>query len=401
MAPCRAAGIGTGIFCKVPRVEPTLLHKINQRTILETILERGPSSRAELVRYSGISAPTVSRAVVSLLERGLLEEGNSPEGAFGRPGKLLRLATENAQVIGIALEPQRCCVVSAGFDGSLHQEEAQEFATPGTYQRLLDEISRRVASLVRCGAAKTLGIGMSAPSLVNARLQESVFASNLHIIDGRSPAKDLAKKIGIECIMMEENHLLCQAERCFGAAKGLDHFAVLDATTGLGLGVVTGGRLLTGQSGMGGEIGHVTVDPKGMLCGCGNHGCLETLATDSALARAISQRYGAPLDIDELIRLVRSGEIQPVDEIRQTLEFLAIGVAMVINLFNPSAIFILSQMFDAQDNLFQQMLHLVRQRALAAPLADCRIYRSEANKLQGAVAGIVCHLTSALAPRFS
>ena len=237
--------------------------------------------------------------------------------------------------------------------------------------------------------------------MVNARLQESVFASNMHIIDGRSPAKDLGQLLGMQCVMMEENNLMCLAEQSFGAAKGLDNFAVLDVTTGLGLGVITSGSLLSGNSGMAGEIGHVTIDPKGTLCGCGNHGCLETVATDNALVRAISQRYGMPLDIDECVRLVQTGEIQPVEEIRQTLEYLAIAIAMVINLFNPSSIFILGKMFDAQENMFQQLLHLVRQRALAAPLADCRIFRCQTSKLQGAVAGIVCHLTSAVAPKVS
>jgi N-acetylglucosamine repressor len=201
--------------------------------------------------------------------------------------------------------------------------------------------------------------------------------------------------------MMEENDLLCLAERCFGAAKGLDDFVVLDITTGLGMGVITGGQLLSGNSGMAGEIGHVTVDPKGLLCGCGNHGCLETLATDDALARTVSQRYGTSLPIDDVLLLVRNGEIQPSEEIRQTLEYLAIAVAMVINVFNPSTIFILGKMFDAQEGMFQQLLRFVRQRALAAPLADCRIFRSGTSKLQGAVAGIVCHLTNALAPKVS
>jgi predicted NBD/HSP70 family sugar kinase len=379
----------------MPRIEPTLLHKINQRTILETILQRGPSSRAEVVRHAGISAPTVSKAVASLLEQGLLEEGESPPGAFGRPGKLIRLATKNAQVIGVVLEPSRCSIVSAGFDGTLHQNESDQFATPGTYQGLLNEIIDRVSP------ANTLGIGISAPSLVNARLQESVFAANMHIIDGRSPAKDLAALLNIKCVMMEENNLLCLAERCFGAAKGLDNFAVIDITNGLGMGVITAGRLLSGNSGMAGELGHVAINPNGLLCGCGNRGCLETVATDSALARVVSQRYGASFDIEEVVRLVQSGEIQPAEEIRQTLEQLSIAVAMVINLFNPSTIFILGRMFNAQDNMFQQLLHLVRQRALAAPLADCRIFRSQTNKLQGAVAGIVNHLTSALAPNVS
>jgi len=383
------------------RVEPTLLNKINQRTILEILLQHGPSSRADVSRYSGISAPTVSKAVASLLDHGLLEEGDSPQGAFGRPGKLLRLATESAQVIGIALEPRRCSIVSAGFDGGLRHDEAEYFATPGTYQSLIDEIAERVGSLTRRGAANTLGIGISAPSLVNARLQETVFASNMHIIDGRSPSKDLATRLGVKCVMMEENALLCLAERYFGAAKGLENFAVLDVTTGLGMGVISGGRLLSGNSGMAGEIGHVTIEPKGKLCGCGNHGCLETVATDNVLVRAVSDRYGTSFDIDDVVRLVRSGEIQPFEEIRQTLEYLAIAVAMVINIFNPSTIFVLSRMFDAQENMFQQLLHLVRQRALSGPLADCRICRSQTSKLQGAVAGIVSALTNAVAPKVS
>jgi predicted NBD/HSP70 family sugar kinase len=382
------------------RIEPILLQKLNQRAVLEVLLQRGPSSRAEVVRQTGVSAPTVSKAVASLLDAGLLEEGESSQGAFGRPGTLLRLASENTQVIGVVLEPQRCCVAAAGLDGA-PLGDAEHFATPGTYQSLLTEISDWIAALTRRGAGRTLGVGISAPCLVNTRLQESVFASNMHIIDGRSPARDLAQQLGVDCVMMEENDLLCLAERCFGVAKGLDDFAVLDATTGLGLGVITGGRLLSGNSGMAGEIGHVTIDPRGELCGCGNHGCLETVATDVALCRAISRRYGTPLDVDEVVRLIRSGEIQPTEEIRATLEYLSIAVAMVINIFNPSSIFVRGKMLGAQENLFQQLLHLVRQRALGAPLADCRIYHASVSKLQGAVAGIVMHLANALAPRVS
>jgi len=380
------------------RIEPNLLQKLNQRAVLEVLLQRGPSSRAEVVRHTDISAPTVSKAVAALLTAGLIEEGESPQGAFGPPGKLLHLASESSQVIGVVLEPQRCLVAAAGLDATL-LGDAEEFATPGTYQALLSQISDRIAVLTRRGADRTLGVGISAPCLVNARLEESVFASNMHIIDGRSPARDLAQQLGVDCVMMEENDLLCLAERCFGAAKGLDDFAVLDATTGLGLGVITGGRLLAGNSGMAGEIGHVTIDPRGELCGCGNHGCLETVATDAALCRAIARRYGMPLDVDELVRLVQVGEIQPAEEIRSTLEYLAIAIAMVINLFNPSSIFVRGRMLSAQENLFQQLLHLVRQRALAAPLADCRVYHTSVSKYQGAVAGIVTHLANSLAPQ--
>jgi N-acetylglucosamine repressor len=308
------------------------------------------------------------------------------------------MAKKAAQVIGISLEPRRCWIVSAGLDGRLC-EKAEQFATPGTYHGLLDTIAERTAKLMRRRGVSTLGVGISVAGLVNQRLQESVLSPNMHVTDGRSPALDLSKRLGIECIMDKDTNLLCLAERAYGAAKGLDDFAVLDVSTGLGLGIVADGRLLTGNSGLATEIGHITVNPNGRLCGCGNHGCLETLATESALVRAISERYNMALEIDDVIQLVRSGEIQPDEEIRQTLEYLVIAVATVINLFNPATVFIVGKLFDAQENMFQRLLQIVRRRTLAPSLADCRIARTQVCKLQGAVAGIVSHLTSALGPK--
>src|SRR5258708_10817132 len=103
--------------------------------------------------------------------------------------------------------------------------------------------------------------------------------------DGRSPAQDLAARLGVECNVLQESHALCLAERHYGLAKGLDDFAMLDVGTGVGLGVMSGGRLLTGHSGLAGELGHITaVADGGRRCGCGNHRCLGTVASDSALA---------------------------------------------------------------------------------------------------------------------
>ena len=381
------------------RIEPVLLSKINQRRVLEIIQSGGPISRAEIVRRTDISAPTVSKVVTALLRQGLLEEEDCREGIFGRPAKLVRLATKSAQVIGIALEPRRCWVVSAGLDGQLATEEIEQFATPGTYHGLIEAVAERASKLMKRPGVNTLGVGISVSGLVNRRLEESVLSPNMHITDGRSPARDLTERLGVECIMLNDTNLLCLAERFYGGAKGLEDFAVLDVTTGLGLGVVSGGRLLMGNSGMATEVGHITVNPNGRLCGCGNHGCLETMATETALVRSISERYNMTVDIDDVIQLIRSGELQPADEIRQTLEYLAIAVATVLNLFNPATVIVIGKLFDAQENMFQQLLHLVRQRTLAPILSDCRIVRGQASHLQGAVAGIIGHLTSALGPK--
>ena len=95
---------------------------------------------------------------------------------------------------------------------------------------------------------------------------------NLHLLDGQRLAADLSNEIGLQCIGLQESHALCVGERRYGAARGMNDFAMLDVSTGLGLGIVSGGHLLTGNSGMAGELGHITVVPDGQRCGCGNRG---------------------------------------------------------------------------------------------------------------------------------
>ena len=198
--------------------------------------------------------------------------------------------------------------------------------------------------------------------------------------------------------MIQDQHALCMAERHFGRARGLDDFAILDVSSGVGMGVMSGGRLVRGHSGFAGEIGHITVAPKGRRCGCGNRGCLETVASDTALAWRVSRRLGRQIDIDELIRLVHANELDPEEECKQVVGYLAIGLATVINVFNPSTLFIHGQLFDVDEGLFARSLEETSKRALAPSFADCRIIRARGSKRQGAVAGIIQHLIDSVVP---
>jgi N-acetylglucosamine repressor len=379
-------------------IQPSLLKRMTERRILELLQERGPSTRAELTRLSGISAPTVSRAVETLLASGLVEVGDAAAGAVGRPGAVVRLATEKAQVLGVVLDVRRSTIVSAGLDGKIHDEGAIEFATPATYLALIDSIVQSASKLMKRRGVRTMSLGMSIPGLINRREGKSVFSPNLHLTDGRSPDRDLREKLGVDCVMYQETHALCLGERMYNAAEAADDFAMLEMSTGLGLGVVAGGRLMEGHSGLAGELGHITVVPNGRLCGCGNHGCLETVATDSALAQLISERLGRKVDVDEVGRLLREGSLQAEEELRSVCEYLAIAIAAAINLLNPATLFVHGRLFSLQDGLFEMVCELTRRRALAPSLADCRILRSRWSKKQAAVAAAIHRLFDALGP---
>jgi predicted NBD/HSP70 family sugar kinase len=379
-------------------IQPALLSRINERQVLRTIQTRGPMSRAEVARRSGISAPTASRAVEVLLRAGLLEEGEAPGCARGRPAKLLRLASESAQVLGLVIDAEYCRVVAAGLDGRLRDGALAPFSTPATYEELIGAAASQARLLMERGGISTLGLGISMPGLIDYTRARGVLSPNVPITNGQSPPHDLAELLGIECVMVQESHGLCLAERQSGAARGIDDFAMLDVTTGVGLGVMSGGRLLTGHSGLAGEIGHVTVELDGRECGCGNRGCLETVACDAALARAVSQRLGRKVTVDTALALAREGEPAAAEELRRACCYLAVGMAAVINLFNPSTLFVHGSLLAAGEEFFAALTEETRKRSLPPSFADCRIVRARGSKRQGAVAAIIEHVTESVVP---
>ena len=381
-------------------VASELLSKINERRVLEFVQRNGPASRAVMARGSGMSAPTVSKAVSSLIRNGFLEETEALEVGFGRPGKLLQLSEHKANVLGVVIDAEACWIGSARLDGAVAEEQSISFSTPKSYDDLLQAIINGLGAIT--GHVKDdlseryRGVGLSVPGLFNSRVGETVMSPNLHLLDGQRLASDLSNEIGLQCIALQESHALCIGERMYGAARAMNDFAMLDVSTGLGLGIVSGGHLLTGNSGMAGELGHITVVPDGQRCGCGNRGCLETVATDTAFARLISKQLGRKVGVQEALAVNRTEEV-----ISQTVDYLAIAVAAVINIFNPATLFLHGQLMNSDPAIFKRVVREAKKRTLSPSFKDCRILQSKGNKRLGAVAGIIDHLANELAPAFT
>jgi predicted NBD/HSP70 family sugar kinase len=383
---------------RFPTIRPAVVGKLNERQVLRLLQTFGPLSRAEVARQSGLSAPTVSKGVASLIRAGLLEEVEAPELARGRPAPKLRLATTSAQVLGIAIDAGHCEVGAAALTGE-QCGPVRMVPTPAAYLDLLAALEKAARESMNRPGVKTLGLGVSLPGLVDDRRGRGVLSPNVPITNGHAPAADLADRLGLPCVLLQESHALCLAERDFGLAKGLDDFAVLDVSTGIGLGVMLGGRLLKGNSGLAGEIGHITaVAEGGRECGCGNAGCLETVASDTALAFHAGRKLGRAVAVDEVIDLARSGAVDLTAELDAMADYLAVGVAAVINLFNPAVVFIHSPLFDVDPTLLERVVERTAKRALPPSFAECRILRAEGTKRQGAVAGIIQHVMDAVAP---
>jgi N-acetylglucosamine repressor len=378
------------------KIQPRLLRQLNQQQVLTAIRSRGPLSRAEISRHTGVSFPTVTRAVASLIEARLLEEEDQPQQtSIGRPGRLVRLARTEVSVLGCVVDAGMCEVAVAGLDGEVLPDAMRQFPTPATYKELVNACVDQLRRLLKQRKTTALSLGVSVPGLLNRHEGRSLLAPNLRQINGQSLGIDFGKRLGLETVVLQECDALCLAEKIYGAAKGVADFAMLDISEGLGLGVMHGDKLLQGHSGFAGEFGHITVELNGRECGCGNHGCLETVATDAALVNLVSERTGRRWKTDELLAAIRSGSLDAGPELERTVQYLAVGVAAVLNIFNPQRLFIYGRFLDAAEQLFPRLLELVERRALAPNRADCEIVRAQGNKRQGAIAAAIQAATDA------
>lgn len=376
-------------------LRPQLLGRMTQRAVVEALRGKGPMSRADISRLTGISPTTVSSAVTQVLRAGLVEETDAAITGPGRPGKILRLAAATAQVVGVSVEPEWCGMVAGGLDGQPRPGRHARFPTPNTYARLLAEVERHARKWIDAPGVRTLGLGLSLPGLIDATGDRAVFSPNLHQTDDQRPGHDLRDRLGLETVVLQESDALCLAER---RVHRTDDLAILDFVAGLGIGVLTGGRLLHRHLGLPRELGHVTAVFDGEPCGCGNRGCLETVATDTAFARAVSARVGRPLTVDEACDLVRAGKVTAAAELDRVLDYLAVAVAAVANLFAPPLIVVHGRLLDLAPDVIDRLTERSRLRELA-PLRDrCRLAKSSTTKAQGAVAGILDHVFETLGP---
>jgi len=379
-------------------IQPELLSKINERLVLRMIQDAGPSTRAEMSKYIGVTFPTVAKAVSSLLDSRLLEEVEETTSRPGRPAKRLRLACDSSQVIGVSLSGKECSVVASDLNGTIDRESVLRFPTPDAYDSLLVNIASRVNKITSRNGKTTLAVGVSVPAIIDYSEQRAVLSAHLPWLNDKSIGKDLQSLLDYECVIVHDSHALSISERLHGKAKGISNFAMLDLCTGIGLGLVVDGRFLTGVSGFAGEIGHIPVVHDGELCHCGKRGCLETVASEWALESRMSLLMRRPIEIDEILNMGNSGNEQVRLELERMCDYLAIGVAHVINIVNPGAFYVCGKAFTECPELLELLVNRTERLALGPSFSACEFSLASGGLLDGTIASVINYLTESLVP---
>jgi len=239
---------------------------------------------------------------------------------------------------------------------------------------------------------KLKGIGVGVPGIVDAVGGKVVAAPNIPIA-GAPISQFLARRFGVPVTLGNDVNIGVLGERWLGAGRGVDDMVGVFPGTGVGGGVVCGGRLLTGAHGAAAELGHIVLNPGGPLCGCGARGCLEAYASRRAIERDLREgaRGGRPTQIAELnggkldviksrvlAEALRLGDPLVTDVMRAAAERLGDGCTAIRHCFDPKLIVLGGGLIEACGGF---ILPIVRERLAADPLfkrvGECRVKVSE------------------------
>ena len=319
----------------------------NRAAVLRRVVLTGETTRATLANECGLSTATVTNVVADLIREGLVEEHGLLPSDGGRPIARLRPLASGAYVIGADVGEHGVTVEI--FDLSLRRVDRvfRRLATRATSPaRVAEALTEAVADMRAANPgpdAALVGIGLGLPGVVDTAE------------DGRPPIH--AQSLGWQPTSLERvfgsmggvptfadngAKTLATAEMWFGAARGRAHSIVVLVGRGLGIGVIAGGRLLRGTSSSAGEWGHTKVSLGGPSCQCGARGCIEAYVGGDAVIRRwreagaeVTGPTPMPSPNSSCGRCGRCGRRAGA---RETIEILGLGLANLVNLFNPEQI---------------------------------------------------------------
>ena len=235
---------------------PSLLRHLNERTVLEAIRERAPISRAKISRTVGISKPTVSVALRSLLDAGLVRETSAAGDGPSYGAIFFEPVPDVAMVLGLDLGARflRGAICDLGGEIRARQDVELPDAEAGTALAAAAELKDRLTATADVGRASVNGAVIGVPGVVEASRGPVAQAENIQGLEGIDVSGELERRLGVPATLENDINLAALGEQAHGVARGVGDFVFLSVGTGLGAGVVVHGELHRGHHGAAGEV---------------------------------------------------------------------------------------------------------------------------------------------------
>jgi predicted NBD/HSP70 family sugar kinase/biotin operon repressor len=345
----------------------TSLREANQRRVIQAVRDAGAPCQADIARSTGLSRATVSNIVRELTADGLFVVEATSAG--GRRARAVSLAPGAGLAVGLDFGHSHLRVAVGNLAREVIAEEAMPLdvgASAADGLTAAEHLMDRLLAAVDATRADVLGIGLGVPGPVDAATGTLGSSTILPGWAGVHAAEEAQRRLGRPVHVDNDANLGALAEMTWGAARGHTDAAYIKIGSGVGAGIVIGGRVYHGPGGTAGELGHLTLNESGPMCRCGNRGCLETFAGGRYLAELLRPAHGDGLTTARIVELAMSGDAPCRRAVADAGRYVGAGVASLCNLLNPTRVVVGGDLGRAGALLLEPMAEAVRRSAISS-----------------------------------
>lgn len=341
--------------------------------VLDTIRKYGPINRYEIAKKTSLSPATVTNITEKLIKVGFIAETPSSVSKRGRKPINLTLSNETHLSVGIEIDPRRITGVIIGLNGDVLKSKRIDIDKP-TPEHIFESSIELFNSLTKDIDKKMIiGLGIGIPGLIDPKNKKIIFSAVLGWKDVY--VDDFFKGLDIPFFIEDNVRAITLGELWYGAGIGKDNLLCIGAGRGISAGIVINGSIYSGPNDRAGEFGHMVIEKDGKKCKCGNYGCLDPyVSTETIIEKAMEGiKINAYTDFEpkdesklfeEIIRIGKSGDKFILNIFEEVGEYLGIGIANIVNFFNPELIILADELAKAEELILEPMKRTMRLYAL-------------------------------------
>jgi predicted NBD/HSP70 family sugar kinase len=367
------------------------LKDTNRRRIIRAVMME-PGTQVSIARLTDLSQATVSGVVGELQQEGIFRVSNEE----GERGNKVRLGAVRGVAIGVEVNHNGLSVAARRVDRSVVEFDSVSFNTDqgGTaWVRESANLIRELTAQTGLDEGHIISIGVGIPAAVDPRTGQvtQVAASLDWDLSGSVQARMRDHFPHVPVIVDNEANYAAYGEYRFGAGRGRETILFVKASAGIGAGLVIGGAIYRGRHGLALELGHLTMDPQGIVCRCGNRGCLETIVGGARLIEQVRQAYAGyrvdlPSSLESMIERGKAGDVVCRRVLQDGARNIGLALARVCNVVNPELVVLGGEMGRAPELLVDAMMEGMRPYALQGmfgPVAPVEMVGSELGLMAG------------------
>lgn len=358
---------------------------ILKQHIIRHFVFEGDSSIADLSKAVNLSVPTVTKLLGELIEEEFVHNFGEQQTAGGRKPNIYGLNPYTGLIIGADIKKDSVIMGAMNFKGNLIHREVVEFNLEGP--QALDDLCNVILGFIKrhkIDPTKILAVGVNISGRVNSR---TGYSYSYFFVEEQPLSMLLEERLGYTVFIENDTRAAAYGEYMNNESYAQQTLLYVNASWGLGIGIIIDGKLFYGHSGFSGEYGHFPFNDEEIICRCGKRGCLETVASGSALYRMFLEKLEAgsvsvlsdkfkstgKITMEDILSAIESEDVLAIEILETVGHNLGKAIAGLINIFNPELIVIGGSLSTAKEYIMLPVRNAVNKYSLMLVNKDTRI----------------------------